>query len=121
MMPDMDGIEAMTRIRALEGEYFKRLPIVALTANALSGMKEMFLSKGFDDYLAKPIEISRLNALIEKWVPEGKRRVVGGVAASPAACSRKLEIDGLDTEKGLAMAGGSETAYREILELFCRD
>jgi signal transduction histidine kinase/CheY-like chemotaxis protein len=121
MMPGMDGIEAMTRIRALEGEYFKQLPVIALTANALSGMQEMFLSKGFNDYLSKPIEISKLNALIEKWVPKEKRRTVYDAEALPAARSMKFEIDGLDADKGLAMAGGSETAYREILELYCRD
>jgi signal transduction histidine kinase/CheY-like chemotaxis protein len=121
MMPDMNGIEAMTQIRALEGEHFKRLPIIALTANALSGMQELFLSKGFDDYLAKPIEISKLNALIEKWVPTGKRRTVDDTSAFPTARSMRVAIDGLDTEKGLAMSGGDDATYREILELYCRD
>jgi signal transduction histidine kinase/CheY-like chemotaxis protein len=73
MMPGMDGIEATAAIRALEGKYYKQLPIIALTANALSGMREMFLSNGFSDYLAKPIEINKLNAIMEKWVPEEKR------------------------------------------------
>ncbi|MDR2144209.1 MAG: response regulator [Treponema sp.] len=121
MMPGMDGIEAMKRIRAMDGEYFKRLPIIALTANALSGAREMFLSRGFDDYLAKPIELSRLNALVEKWVPLEKRRAIEETAALPAACSMQFDIDGLDTGKGLAMAGGDETVYQEMLELYCRD
>ncbi|MDR2156944.1 MAG: response regulator, partial [Clostridiales Family XIII bacterium] len=121
MMPGMDGMEAMLRIRALEGEYFKRLPIIALTANALSGMREMFLSKGFDDYLAKPIEISKLNAIVKKWVPPEKRRSVEEIANLPPARLMKLEIEGLDTEKGLAASGGVEAMYREILELYCRD
>ncbi|MDR2096224.1 MAG: response regulator [Treponema sp.] len=124
MMPGMDGIEAMTRIRALEGEgeYFKRLPIIALTANALSGMQEMFLSKGFNDYLAKPIEITKLNALIERWVPQEKRRLVSEAEVVPeSAPVMGLEIEGLDTEKGLAMTGGTEAAYREVLERYCRD
>jgi signal transduction histidine kinase/CheY-like chemotaxis protein len=73
MMPGMDGIETTAAIRAMDGEYFKRVPIIALTANALSGMQEMFLSKGFDDYLAKPIEINKLGAIIEKWTPAEKR------------------------------------------------
>jgi signal transduction histidine kinase/CheY-like chemotaxis protein len=63
-MPGTDGIEATARIRALEGEYFEQVPIIALTANALAGMREMFLSKGFSDYLAKPIEPPMLNALV---------------------------------------------------------
>jgi signal transduction histidine kinase/CheY-like chemotaxis protein len=76
MMPGMDGVETTAAIRNMEGEYFKQLPIIALTANALSGMREMFLSKGFNDYLAKPIELAKLNALMEKWVPKEKRRMV---------------------------------------------
>jgi CheY-like chemotaxis protein len=83
MMPGMDGIEALTHIRALEGEYFKQVPIIALTANALSGMEEMFLSRGFNDYLAKPIEISKLNALMEKWIPPEKRAKAAPETASP--------------------------------------
>ncbi|MDR0388203.1 MAG: response regulator, partial [Treponema sp.] len=73
MMPGIDGIEATAQIRALGGEYFSRVPIIALTANAIAGVREMFLSKGFNDYLAKPIEISRLNELMEKWIPRHKR------------------------------------------------
>jgi CheY-like chemotaxis protein len=119
MMPGMDGIEALTQIRALEGEYFKQVPVIALTANALSGMEEMFLSRGFNDYLAKPLEISKLNALMEKWIPAGKRRPAG-VLTEPVR-PVVFEIEGLDVEKGLSMAGGTEAAYREILDLYCRD
>ncbi|MDR2071548.1 MAG: response regulator [Treponema sp.] len=73
MMPGIDGIEATAQIRAMEGEYFRSVPIIALTANAIAGMKEMFLAKGFNDYLSKPIEISRLNELVEKWIPLAKQ------------------------------------------------
>jgi CheY-like chemotaxis protein len=120
MMPGMDGIEALTHIRALEGEYYKQVPIIALTANALSGMEEMFLSKGFDDYLAKPIEISKLNALMEKWIPKAKRQSAANAGGLPEPV-RPFEIEGIDVEKGLSMAGGTEAAYREILDLYCRD
>ncbi|MDR1588173.1 MAG: response regulator, partial [Treponema sp.] len=120
MMPGMDGIEAMTHIRALEGEYFKQVPIIALTANALSGMEEMFVSKGFNDYLAKPIEISKLNALMEKWIPREKRRSTAKAGGLPEP-ARPFKIEGIDVEKGIAMAGGTEAAYREILDLYCRD
>jgi signal transduction histidine kinase/CheY-like chemotaxis protein len=74
MMPGMDGIVTTEKIRALEGDYFKNIPVIALTANAISGMREMFLSKGFNDYLAKPIEVSKLNEIMEKWIPPKKRR-----------------------------------------------
>jgi CheY-like chemotaxis protein len=141
MMPGMDGIEAMTRIRALDGEYFAHLPIIALTANAMSGMQEMFLSKGFDDYLAKPIEINKLNEIIEKWTPQEKREkakpaataakeadaaapstpLVAAPSAAPPVIGAPLAIEGVDTEKGLAMTGGSEKDYMEVLSIYCED
>jgi CheY-like chemotaxis protein len=73
MMPVMDGIETVKQIRELEGEYFKKVPIIALTANAIVGMREMFLDNAFNDYLAKPIELSKLNEILEKWIPQKKR------------------------------------------------
>jgi CheY-like chemotaxis protein len=126
MMPGMDGIEATTQIRALEGAYFKQLPIIALTANALSGMQEMFLSKGFNDYLAKPIEISKLNALMEKWIPRDKRGTANEAETLPKPARLPgpvglREIEGLNMEKGLVMAGGAETEYMEILKTYCQD
>jgi CheY-like chemotaxis protein len=122
MMPGMDGIEAMGHIRGLEGEYFVQVPIIALTANALPGMQEMFLSKGFNDYLAKPIEISKLNALMEKWIPQGKRRRFGEGEALPGPARLiAFEIEGLNMEKGLAMTGDAEASYREVLDRYCQD
>jgi CheY-like chemotaxis protein len=73
MMPGMDGIEAAAAIRALDGARFRTLPIIALTANAIFGMKEMFLANGFSDYLAKPIEITKLDEIMTRWIPQEKR------------------------------------------------
>lgn len=64
MMPGMDGIEVLHIIRSLKG--YNIPPVVALTANAITGMREMYLNEGFDDYLSKPINISDLNKLLEK-------------------------------------------------------
>jgi CheY-like chemotaxis protein len=97
MMPGMDGIEAAAAIRAREQnsgtsgeapletlefgpkaqtpkECAKHIPIIALTANAVTGMREMFLSSGFDDFLSKPIETGKLFHIVEKWIPEEKRQ-----------------------------------------------
>ena len=68
MMPEMDGIDATVAIRKLGGLY-ETLPIVALTANAVSGMKEMFMAEGLNDFLPKPMESSKLNAILRKWLP----------------------------------------------------
>ncbi|MDR1531650.1 MAG: response regulator [Clostridiales bacterium] len=121
MMPEMDGVEAAAAIRAFEGGYFREVPIIALTANAVVGMKEMFLTKGFSDYLSKPIETSKLNEIMEKWIPRDKQEKAQpeqGVAGLP---NFRLEIEGLDVCRGLAMTGGLEENYKEVLRLFCKD
>ena len=69
MMPDMDGVEATHVIRELEGEYYKNVPIIALTANAISGVKEMFLEEGMSDFIAKPINVKELSEKILTWLP----------------------------------------------------
>jgi CheY-like chemotaxis protein len=68
MMPVMDGIEAAKTIRALRTEYAKNLPIIALTANAIAGNEEMFLSNGFDAFLPKPVNIMSLDSVIQSLV-----------------------------------------------------
>jgi signal transduction histidine kinase/HPt (histidine-containing phosphotransfer) domain-containing protein len=69
MMPIMDGVEATRIIREEIGtEYAKTVPIIALTANALAGNEEMFLSRGFQAFIPKPIEIKRLDEIINQWV-----------------------------------------------------
>ena len=69
MMPEMDGVQALHILRKLDG--YKLPPIVALTANAITGMKQMYLNEGFDEYLSKPINISELNKLIIKYFGKG--------------------------------------------------
>ncbi|MCC8042210.1 MAG: response regulator, partial [Oscillospiraceae bacterium] len=70
MMPEIDGVEATKMIRVMEGDYYKKLPIIALTANAVGGAREMFLQSGFNDFLAKPIELSALDRVLKTWLPE---------------------------------------------------
>jgi CheY-like chemotaxis protein len=69
MMPGMDGVEAAAIIRNMD----KNIPIIALTANALAGMEEMFLEKGFNDFIAKPIDVRKLDEIIRRWIPEEKQ------------------------------------------------
>ncbi|MCL1831641.1 MAG: ATP-binding protein [Oscillospiraceae bacterium] len=65
MMPGMDGIEAFKRIRALG----YTAPVVALTANAIKGNEEMFLKNGFDAFISKPIDLLRLDTVLNKYIP----------------------------------------------------
>ncbi len=67
MMPGMDGIETLKRMRGVKPD----LPIIALTANAISGAREMYLSCGFQDYLVKPIDIFELESVLRKYIPSG--------------------------------------------------
>lgn len=69
MMPEMDGVEAMHQIRALLAKREAKTVIVALTANAVSGAREMFLKEGFDAFLPKPIETSELEHVLKKVLP----------------------------------------------------
>jgi len=68
MMPGMDGEEAMRLIREIGSDYAKNIPIIAFTANAIVGSDEMFLQKGFQAFITKPIEIKCLDAVIREWV-----------------------------------------------------
>lgn len=68
MMPELDGIDTTKAIRALDGEKYKNLVIIALTANAINDAKEMFLENGLQDFLAKPIEKKKLNRILDRWL-----------------------------------------------------
>ena len=74
-MPEMDGVEVTERIREMgaDEQYYIDVPIVALTANAISGIREMLLESGFNDFLSKPIDTAKLNDVLEKWLPDSKR------------------------------------------------
>jgi CheY-like chemotaxis protein len=70
MMPEVDGIEATRRIRALDSDYARTVPIVALTANALTGNEDMFLANGFTGFIPKPIDIEQLDETINRWIQD---------------------------------------------------
>ncbi|MDR2578747.1 MAG: response regulator [Chitinispirillales bacterium] len=126
MMPEMDGVEATLKIRELvsvEGEdnngYYQKVPIVALTANAVSGVREMFLQNGFNDFLAKPIEVAQLNAILETWLPPNKQKPC--VPADRETAAPGFEIYGIDVRAGLYMTGGNEANYLRVLSAYYRD
>lgn len=72
MMPEIDGIEATGMIRDMNEEYTDRLPIVALSANAVKGMEQEFYTAGMNDFLPKPIEVARMSEILLKWLPKEK-------------------------------------------------
>ncbi|MDR1510375.1 MAG: transporter substrate-binding domain-containing protein [Synergistaceae bacterium] len=127
MMPGMNGVEAASIIRSIDrdSEYYRTLPIIALTANALSGQREMFLKSGMDDFLAKPIDLQRLDSVLRKWLPEEKRlnvkNDISDISEAAADHADMFEIPGVSVEAGLANSGGSIAAYLDVLDIFCSD
>ncbi|MDR2870763.1 MAG: response regulator, partial [Deferribacteraceae bacterium] len=97
MMPEMDGIEALTYIK--QNADNRDIPIIALTANAVSGAKEMFMEARFHDFLSKPIDVLKLNNMLEKWLPKAKQiRHIKKVEAA-AIDPKLMEVFRRDAEK----------------------
>ena len=143
MMPVMDGVETTKFIREKIGtEYAKTIPIIALTANALVGNEEMFLSNGFQAFLPKPLEMTRLDKTINKWVRNkekekvfAEKQINAGGEMLPdirtgkerrAKSSRRSGIDrrminwkmdGVDVKRGVQQFNGVD-AYLEILHSY---
>jgi len=141
MMPGMDGIETTSAIRAWEKEqnekisagltagetkssdrYTRRqIPIIALTANAVVGVREMFIEKGFNDFISKPIDVSKLDEILNRWIPEGKRKEEKERKEEGKEHVIWINIHGVDTAKGISMTGGTLDAYIQVLTLFLKD
>ncbi|MDR2178379.1 MAG: response regulator [Treponema sp.] len=129
MMPGMDGIEATRIIRREIGtDYAKNVPIIALTANALAGNEEMFLSEGFNAFIAKPIDIMRLDVVLNQWVRNKQTEEIlwkagqeQTAAKTESAASRGAfecaKLDGMDFTEGLKRYG-TEEIYRRILQSY---
>ena len=108
-MPEMDGYELTTVIRAGETEG-RRVPIVAVTANALKGEADRCREVGMDDYLSKPVSLADLKAKLEQWLP--------AVAASRPTVPQAETMPPLDVSALKALIGDNESAIREVLREF---
>jgi PAS domain S-box-containing protein len=128
MMPGMDGIEAARIIRSEIGvEYAKTVPIIALTANALTGNEELFLNAGFNAFIAKPIDIMRLDLVLNQWVrdrqseeslPRAGRAETGNAKTeAPPELPEGLKPEGIDFSAGLKQYG-TEKIFLRILRSF---
>jgi CheY-like chemotaxis protein len=128
MMPGMDGIEATRIIRNEIGtEYAKTVPIIALTANALAGNEEMFLGTGFDAFIAKPIDIMRLDVLLNQWVRDKQseetlwkaeqEKTAIAKAETTGGILEKAVLEGMDFEAGLKRYG-TEDIYMKVLQSY---
>ncbi len=119
MMPGMDGVETFHHIRKKPDLYYKEIPIIALTANAIAGAREMFIKEGFDDFVAKPVESSVLQRALKRHLPqrllkasEVEQKII--VEPEPIQMEETMQIGDLDISKGLMYCGNKEN-YIEIL------
>lgn len=117
MMPEIDGVETTRLIRRFHPEY-DGVPIIALTANAVEGTKEMFLSEGMDDFVAKPIELRIITSKLKRWLPSGKVQKIMPKREKKED-SQPMEIEGLDVRYAVRLLG-SESLYQEVLNDYYR-
>ena len=127
-MPEMDGMETTQCIREMGSadSYFSRVPIVILTANAVSGTKEIFLNSGFNDFLSKPIDTIKLNSVLERWIPRGKKdrtnmEVFSADREKKEDVNTDIAIEGVDVKRGIFLSGGKIEMYLDTLAVFCSD
>lgn len=124
MMPEIDGIEATRMIRNMEGEYYQKLPIIALTANAVNGVRETFIEAGMNDFMAKPIELSTLDRMLKSWLPAELIKAPTSDAQLTEDIRKAAKLD--DSEEndlfspsaGVFYTGGDVEAYLEILDMY---
>lgn len=143
MMGGMDGVEAMKKIRGDVTGLDNNVPIVALTANAMSSAKQMFLSEGFDGFVSKPIEIEELERVLKQVLPksllsfefedeEGNSYIGEEEEESEAqeviikepekkTLAEKLEGSNIDVEAGLKYCLGDEEFYNTLLIQFANE
>jgi signal transduction histidine kinase/CheY-like chemotaxis protein len=138
MMPRMDGIEAVRIIRNEIGtDYAKEVPIIALTANAIVGIEEMFSSNGFQGFISKPIDVRQLDSLLNQWIRDRadhetlhraelehqqlllQKSRKGGRTQGPSILQTR-HIPGLNIIEGLARCDDQEGVYLPLLGSWAR-
>jgi CheY-like chemotaxis protein len=118
-MPEMDGYDATRAVRRGEaGEENKQLPIIAMTANAMSGDREKCIVAGMDDYIAKPISLSILKSMLIKWVSKEESSNTTQSNVAQIESTDSLLWDESDALKRLA---NKRTLLNKIIELFMSD
>jgi CheY-like chemotaxis protein/HPt (histidine-containing phosphotransfer) domain-containing protein len=128
-MPVMDGFQAAREIRA--NPAFDRLPIIAMTANAMAGDREKVLASGMQDHIAKPVNVADMYATLARWLrpAAGEERAAADAMARPRATASAARGDGVgaaplpalpmvDVRAGLATAMGDDKLYRRLLRKF---
>jgi PAS domain S-box-containing protein len=115
MMPDMDGIETTALIRGLPDGNYSSTPIIALSANAISGVRGFFLKNGMSDYLPKPIDEASMNRLLSKWLSGSAAAISGDPVNSGSRAAPDGAFMEIDRAEGLKNSANDERLYAELL------
>lgn len=121
MMPKMDGVETLKRLRKIQKDKGVEFTIIAFTANAVSGAKKMFMKEGFDEFLSKPVETLALERVLKKVLPKHELRYVEQESEPDEVLLTEKEKRPVDWEKGLAYCRNDEDFYEELLGQFMKD
>ena len=128
-MPEMDGIQTLHAMKEIQENLSAGKPVIALTANAISGVRKMYLNEGFDDYLSKPVNPAKLEEMIRHYLPQDYLEDAPEIVSSPDAEStsdaespdlysdfleKMRAVDTLDTDSALANCGSSELLFSTI-------
>lgn len=120
MMPIMDGIETTRKIREFQDKDIRNIPVIALTANAIRGAREMFLENGFQDYISKPMDINILEKILRKYLPTEFIHLVD--KKNPrVSLGKPIVIPQVDVEAGIENYGNSRQRYIQILRYIYDD
>ena len=130
MMPGMDGVELVHILREKDEEFYKLVPVVALTANAIKGVQDMFLENGFDDFLPKPIDIKRLGQIMYKWLPKEKQldkdtfneeqHISATDELKEKAKTVFSKVSGLSLESGLMLCDNDIEILLEVIKVYVK-
>ena len=121
-MPELDGIATLEKLRNEYPDRVRNTPYIALTANAISGARDMYIKSGFSDYLTKPIEGAALTGIFRKWLPAEK--IKDAPSSQKKTVEKKdggqmsvwdLEKAGIDVKTGLGFASNDTEFYLEIM------
>ena len=123
MMPEMDGVETTKEIRNIEIPYCKDVPVVALTANSVYGVREELLQSGFSDYLAKPIDVGLLEAVLNKYFDncEASDYIESETDVEVSPVNSTIAIEGIDSGSAMQKMNINETEYLDILSIYHTD
>lgn len=125
MMPDLDGIETLHKMKEMNDSLCLQTPVIAITANAISTAKDLYLDAGFDNYISKPIRGGLLEEMLQKYIPKDKLEVPNESFIEERKApdievekEDKKQLVYLDKMTGLKYCGKDINIYQEMLEVY---